>query len=193
MGVLLSSDGCASREASRAVVLARAVSFEQLTATLDELGERRVAQQHSKKLERRPKVAFSDQLTAELEHALASGFDAPVEQASLRGERELDTATVIAGGPALDEAGVDESVDQPAGVPGLGDQELAQLPERERLRLPDDGDGVGLRGSQSEGAHRLVRSPLELPLTGLDQDGELEEGLHVRSLARHERATYDLS
>lgn len=44
---------------------------------------------------------------------------------------------------SLHEAGVDEAVDEAAGVAGLGDQQVAEILEREGLGLADDHQGVG--------------------------------------------------
>lgn len=43
---------------------------------------------------------------------------------------------------------------------GLGDQELSQVVERERLRLSDDHDRIGLSPCQAKRSHDLVRAPL---------------------------------
>jgi hypothetical protein len=62
---------------------------------------------------------------------------------------------------------------------GLGDQQLAELRQRERPSLTDDRQRVGLDAGQPERAHRLVRPPFELAVTGLDQQRKLEERIHA--------------
>jgi hypothetical protein len=67
---------------------------------------------------------------------------------------------------------------------GLGDQEPPEVLERNRLRLPDDDERVGLRAGEAERLHQLVRPAFELALECLHRKRELEQRIHEMSVPR---------
>jgi hypothetical protein len=88
-------------------------------------------------------------------------------------EREHDPTTIVLSGTAGDQSGLDEAVDEPARVAPFGDEQVAELLERDRFCLGDHDQSVGLCPGDAKRAQGFVRPPLEFAVHRFDGQGEL--------------------
>jgi hypothetical protein len=81
---------------------------------------------------------------------------------------------------AVHEARSDEPLDEPARMARLGDQQPAELLQREGLRLPDHGQRVGLRDRDPQRRERVVHEALDPARGCLHAERKLEQLVHAR-------------